>query len=435
MRTSASFYPWYVAAVLACAYAVAFVDRQILNLLIDPIKADFGLTDTRMSLLQGMAFVVAYVCMAPVFGRFADQRSRRNLLVIGVTVWCICTVFCGFSRDFWTLFAARAGIGAAEACLLPAGWSLLADCFDRERLPRGMSIFLLGPFIGGGLALIFGGLVVRQVTGMQFEGLLAGLQPWQLTFVFVGAPGVLIALLLLTVREPERRLSVEQVRERFSIGDVIRFFWSDRDFYGRFFGGMALLIVALYALPAWTPSFLSRAFGVPTSRVGIEYGTAALFAGTLGVLLGPSLTRWLARFDPARAKLRTAVVAAAATAPGCLFLPFAHDYMAALLASASATFALNLALPSVAAALQESTPNRMRGVATSIYTFVVMTAGLALAPTLIAMTTDQILRDSARIGVALGWVCGIAALAALPLLAGAARLGAKSAQVAAGNAD
>lgn len=415
---------------------MAFIDRQILNLLIDPIKADFGLTDTRMSLLQGMAFVAAYVCMAPVFGRFADQRSRRNLLVVGVTVWCICTVLCGYSRDFWSLFAARAGIGAAEACLLPAGWSLLADSFDRERLPRAMSIFLLGPFIGGGFALIFGGLLVREVTGLEFGGLLAGLQPWQLTFVFIGAPGILIALLLLTVREPQRRLSESQARERFSIRDVFRFLWADRAFYGRFFGGMAFLIVALYALPAWTPSFLSRAFGVPTSRVGIEYGTAALFAGTLGVLLGPSLTRWLARMDPARAKLRTAVVAAATTAPGCLFLPFASDYWAALLASSSATFSLNLALPSVAAALQESTPNRMRGVATSIYTFVVMTAGLALAPTVIAMTTDLILQDSARVGVALGWVCGIAALAALPLLAGAAKLSANQAQVAGtGKAD
>ncbi len=413
-------YAWYVAGLLAVAYAVAFIDRQVLNLLVDPIKGSLSLTDTQVSLLQGMAFVGAYVAMGPVFGRLGDQGNRRNLLIVGVVLWCISTVMCGFSDDFWSLFIARAGVGGAEAVLLPACWSLLADYFSRERLPRAMSIFLLGPFVGGGLALIFGGLIVRAVEGVQFGGLLAGLEAWQLTFVFVGAPGLLVALLLLTVREPPRQNLNAQTDRSFSLSEIVGFLWRERDFYGRFFGGMGLLVVVLYALPAWTPTVLIRAHDGARATVGIEYGTATLIAGTLGVLLGPWVARKLSQRYPIDAPVRTAVVAAMGAAPACLLLPFAPSYWSALLLSAVASFFMNFALPTAASALQASTPNRMRGVVSSAYAFVLTTMGLGIAPTLIALVTDRILGDPAAVGSSLGWVCGLAALGAIPLAIGAA---------------
>jgi MFS family permease len=406
--------------LLALAYAVAFVDRQVLNLLVDPIKGSLQLTDTQVSLLQGLAFVGAYVAMGPVFGRLGDQGNRRNLLIVGVVLWCASTVMCGFSDDFWSLFIARAGVGGAEAVLLPACWSLLADYFSRERLPRAMSIFLLGPFVGGGLALIFGGLIVRAVTGVQFDGLLAGLEPWQLTFVFVGAPGLLVALLLCTVREPPRQSLNQQADRSFSLSEIVGFLWRERDFYGRFFGGMGLLVVVLYALPAWTPTVLIRAHDGVRATVGIEYGTATLIAGTLGVLLGPWIARRLSGRYPVDAPVRTAVVAALGAAPACLLLPFAPSYWSALLLSAVASFFMNFALPTAASALQASTPNRMRGVVSSAYAFVLTTMGLGIAPTLIALVTDHVLRDPIAVGSSLGWVCGLAALAAIPLAIGAA---------------
>ena len=175
-------YALFVTLVLAVAYAVAFIDRQVLNLLVEPIKRSLALTDTDFSLLQGLAFFAAYATMGFAFGRLADQRNRRNLLALGVLIWCVFTVLCGFAGGFWSFFGARAGIGAAEACLLPAGWSLLADYHDRERLPRAMSLFLVGPFIGGGLALIFGGLLFRHLSAFPPGGLAAGLAPWRLTF-------------------------------------------------------------------------------------------------------------------------------------------------------------------------------------------------------------------------------------------------------------
>lgn len=273
-------YAWYVAALLAMSYAVAFIDRQVLNLLVDPIKGDLGLTDTQISLIQGLAFASAYVSMGFVFGRLADRTNRRNLLIIGVTLWCASTVLCGFVSDFLGLFVARAGVGAAEACLLPAGWSLLADYFSRDKLPRAMSIFLLGPFVGGGLALIFGGLTVKHVAGLTFTGILAG---------------------------------------------------------------MALVVVTLYSLPAWTPAFLMRDFGATPAQVGIQYGIATLIAGCLGVLVGPWLSRVLAQRYPLDAPIRTAVAAAAGAVLPCSILAFAGTYWLAL-GCVCATAAL-LALP------------------------------------------------------------------------------------------
>ena len=414
-------YAWLVAALLSMSYAVAFVDRQVLNLLVEPIKLDLGLTDIQISLLQGLAFVGAYVAMGPVFGWLADRGNRRNLLIAGIGIWCISTALCGFADSFWSLFVARAGIGAAEACLLPAGWSLLADYFSREKLPRAMSIFLLGPFIGGGLALIFGGLIVRGVAGMDFGGPLSGLPPWGLTFVFVGIPGLVLAASLFAVREPPRTGSTQIEDRSFSISEVLAFLWHERSFYGRFFGGMMLLVMPLYALPAWTPAFLMRAHGATAGTVGVQYGIATLIAGSLGVLFGPWIAQRLKTRFPIDAPLRTALVAACGAAPCCLFLPFAPTYWSALVASAIGSFFVNFSLPMAASALQASTPNRMRGLVTSAYAFVLTSAGLGLAPTFIAFVTDQLLNDTARVGTSLGWVTGFSALLALPLLVGASR--------------
>ena len=152
-----SHYAWYVVFLLTFAYTVAFIDRQVLNLLVDPIKLDLLLSDVDISFLQGFAFMSAYVICGPLFGRWADSGHRRNILIFGVTMWSVCTVLCGMANSFWELFLARAGVGAAEASLAPVAWSLIADYFTKPRLPRAMSIFLLGPSLVGGLPVAAGG--------------------------------------------------------------------------------------------------------------------------------------------------------------------------------------------------------------------------------------------------------------------------------------
>lgn len=405
-------YAWAVLVMLTLAYTISFIDRQVLNLLVDPIKADLGATDTQMSLLQGAAFIIAYIAFIPIFGRLVDTGNRRNILVIGVVTWSIFTVICGFSSSLNMLFFARAGVGAAEAALGPAAWSLISDYFTKEKLPRAMSVFLMGPYLGGGFALIFGGIVIGAAAVLaQILPMLQGLEPWQLTFIFVGAPGIVFGLVLFAIREPPRQtISGPTLDERkFSMGETAKFLWEGRNFYFRFFAAMALVVVVLYALPAWMPALLIRSYGADPGNVGIVFGTLVLVMGSLGVLSGPLVGAWLRKRGHKSAVVICVIIAAVGLVPVTALIPFAPDYTSALVIAAAATFLYSFPQAMSASALQVATPNRMRGVVTSIYTFILSGFGLGVAPTLVALLTDYVFRDDARVNESLAIVCAVSA--------------------------
>ncbi|MNF61949.1 L-galactonate transporter [compost metagenome] len=415
-------YAWYVVYLLTFAYTVAFIDRQVLNLLVDPIKQDMFLSDVQISLLQGLAFMVAYVAFGPLFGRWVDTGKRRNVLVLGVALWSGFTVLCGMSQEYWQLFLARAGVGAAEACLAPAGWSLIADYFSRQRLPRAMSIFMLGPSLGAGLALIAGGMVIGSAEALAgWMPILASLSTWQLTFVMVGVPGGLLALLLLTVREPERgslagNASLDQ---HFTLIEVLRFFWANRAFYVRYFVGMSLLAIVIYGFPTWMPAYLMRHFGADPASVGLQYGAQVLVLGAIGIYSGPWLERWLIARGYRDAPVRCAMLCSLLVLACCLVFPFVDSYGVTL--GVAGLINLFYALPwaVAASALQIATPNRMRGIAVSVFYFLISLFGLGIAPSVIAFITDHVLHDPARVGISLAIVCSASALGAAWLLHGA----------------
>lgn len=404
-------YAWFVTVLLTAAYSLSFIDRQVLNLLVEPIKADFQLTDSQVSLLQGLAFTSAFIAMGPLFGRWADTGNRRNVLIIGVIIWSAFTVLCGFSGGYIELFGARMGVGAAEACLIPAVYSMLPDYFRRETLPRAMSVFLMGSYIGGGLALIFGGAVIRAAASGDTMGLplLGEMQPWQIVFIAVGLPGLVMAALLLTVQEPPRQGESAASAQRATLGEVGRYFWQHRVVYGCFFGGMSLHLIILYAFPAWVPSFLARVFKMELATIGFQYGILVLCVGMVGVLSGPVLGRWLTRRGYEDAPFRVPVIAACALIPACALLPFCTSYAAVIPVLILVTFLYGFPLAMATTALQMVTPNRMRGIAASIYVFTVSVMGLGLAPTLIALTTDYVFEDPMKVGWSLAIVCSLAA--------------------------
>jgi MFS transporter, Spinster family, sphingosine-1-phosphate transporter len=409
--------------LLTLAYTVAFIDRQLLNLLVDPIKLDIIASDTAISLLQGFAFMGAFILFGPFFGRLADSGNRRNIIVGGVAAWSAFTVACGFADSFWSLFLARAAVGAAEACLVPAAWSLLSDSFSKDRLPRAMSFFLMGPYLGGGLALIFGGVVLGSAEDIRAAlPVLASFEPWQLTFVLVGAPGLLLALVIgVWIREPVRRaLAADQGASGparvFTVSEVARFVWNGRAFFVRFYAGMALLVMVLYALPAWVPSYLTRNFAADRATLGLHYGTVVLVMGTVGVLCGPAFARWLARRHPSDSPVRTAMISALCLLPVAVALPLAPSYASVLACAGLATFFFSLPQALFASALQLATPNRMRGVISSLWVFIASVMGLGAAPTLVALITDHVFKDPTRVGASLGIVCGGAALGASYLI-------------------
>ena len=406
---------WFLLAVLTLAYTVSFIDRQILNLLVQPLKAQFSLDDTRLSLLQGVAFTTAYIVFSPLFGRAADVASRRNTLMTGIGVWSLATSACGLARSYWQLFLARFAVGGAEASLTPSAWSMIADSFPARSIPTAFSIFMMGPYLGGGIALIFGGLLLDASAHWNLDAvpLLGALKPWQVVFLMVGAPGMVVALLLTAVREPRRRESkVVGQQGKMPLREVWRFFVEWRGFYGNFYIGMPCLIISLYAYPAWMPALLMRRFAVSAGQVGLQYGTIVLITGSLGVLTGPWLARLIERRGRREALLIVPLGVAFALALVSLGLGFTHTYASTLAVATLASFTYSLPQALASSALQIVTPNRMRGLASAIYVFVVSVVGLGAAPTIVALLTDHLFHDEKRVGDALMVTCVGSALIA-----------------------
>lgn len=409
-------YAWVVVGYLAVAYAFSFIDRQIINLLIDPIKHDLGATDVQMSLLQGGAFIIAYMVFTPIFGRLVDVSNRRNVVISGVITWSAFTVLCGLSTSLDMLFFARAGLGAAEAVLAPAAFSIVSDYFTKDRLPRAMSVFLIGPYMGTGFALVFGGLVIASAESLKVAiPVLANFQPWQITLIFVGAPGIVYGFVLLAVREPPRQtISGPGLDERrYSLSDVARFMWDGRDFYIRFTATGALILGIMYSIPAWMPSTLIRSFGVTPGQVGLQFGALLVIMGPLGVVTGPFVEAWLRKRGHKSAVVLCMIIAAASLAPLCALIPFAPNYQTALIVASLITFLCSFPQSLTATALQVATPNRMRGVVMAANGLILAGFGLGIVPTIVASVTDFVFHDAARVRESLAIVCASSATLAV----------------------
>jgi len=418
MRNSG--YAWVVAGTLTFANMCSYIDRQIINLLVDPIKIDLRLTDTKMSLLQGTAFAIAYLIFTPILGRRVDTSVRKNVAAIAIVAWSLSTALGGFATDLTTLFISRAGVGAAEAALAPAAFSLISDYFTRDRLPRALSVYQLGPYLGGGFALILGGLVIGSAGALaQTYPLLAGFAPWQITLLLIGISGVPLGMWMFFLREPGRQVITREVvdERQFSLPGALAFIWQRRDFYLRFYASMAFTVVVFYSFPAWIPTILLRGdYGLDARSVGVTYGVIVLVMGTLGVLTGPHIEAWLLRRGRHSAVIDCILLAAVGLIPVCALLLIVESYEATLIVAAVAVFLYSMPQPMAAAAIQIVTPNRIRGVATALYVVVVSGIGLGVAPTVVALVSDYVFASQLR--TALSVVCTISSIVALWLCRG-----------------
>ena len=196
---------WYAVGILLLAYIFSIMDRQILTLLVGPIQKSLGVNDTSMGLLHGFTFAAFYAVMGLPIARIIDRGNRPVTIAVGIAIWSACTAGSGLATDYWHLVAARTGVAVGEAVLIPGAISLLADLFSADRRGRAMGIFGTGAPVGAGIGLLVGGLLLGFFTvasgTLPFVG---ALEPWQATFVAVGLPGLLIALLMLFVPEPRR---------------------------------------------------------------------------------------------------------------------------------------------------------------------------------------------------------------------------------------
>lgn len=413
-----SAYAWYVAGVLAICQTVSFIDRQLISLLIGPIKADYGLSDTSVSLLIGVAFTIIHILLAIPLGRTIDRGHRRAMILVCGIAWSLSSMMGGLAHSYAGLFVSRMGVGAAEAGIYPACAALIAAYFSPAKLPRAMSISLLGPFVGSGCALIFGGIVIGAFERIGHVTVpIAGLlKPWQMTLVVISAVGILPILLVLTVREPAPETSQGEPAKPVPFAEALAFLRERRAFYGIFYPAITAHVMAIYAVPAWAPSLLIRRFGLDTAQAGVRFGVVALVAGVSGMLAGPWLARLLGRRDPAAGPVRGMRVAVLLTALLAMMLPLPASAGQMLALLAAIIFTTTLPMPLASAVLMGATPDRLRGFIGAIYFVLASLVGLAIAPTLVGFATDHLFRDPRAVGSSMALVLGLGGMTSFLLM-------------------
>jgi MFS family permease len=412
---------WYLVAVLLVCYTFSFVDRQILSLLVGPIKRDLQISDTMMGLLQGFAFALFYTLMSIPLGRIGDIGNRRNLIAIGVTVWSLMTAGCALARSYTSLFLTRIGVGIGEAALSPAAFSMIADTFPRERLSGALSVYSMGIFIGSGIALMVGGVIVQATSTMSAVTLpiLGTMSAWRLTFLVVGLPGLLIALWVLTLREPTRRGLLKRAAHEshhLSIGEV---FVQIRQRWGSFIGlslGMIFQSMVVFAFTAWTPAFFQRIHHWSPRQTGQTLGLVVLVFGCLGMYLGGVLSDRWKRQGQHDAALKVTIISAA----GCLlfFVPayLINDPVWTVVLLAPALFFEAMPVGSAFAAVQLIFPNQVRASASALFMFLLNLGGQTLGPLLPALFNDDVFHSELALGKSLAITMAIASVGMLVIM-------------------
>ena len=391
----------YGLALLFIAYVLSFIDRQILSLLVGPIREQFGITDFEYSLLQGAAFALLYTFAGLPLGRLADKYSRTWVIAGSVAFWSLATFACGLAKNFGQLFAARMAVGAGEAGLAPPAYSIITDSFEPKYFGYAMAFYKSAVKVGGALALILGGFLIDFYTdiGVIEAPVIGAIQPWQATLMTVGLPGLLLAMLVMTMVEPTREDTVATASGdlQLPIKTVARFLWQRKRTYLALFLGSSMLAMAGYGSAAWYPEYFVRAYGVSKTEAGSSFGLIILVGGSLGVMLGPAISNWLADRGYTDSYVRAIMYASVVAVFPAVAAPLMPTMQLTLVLLFPATLFGGAYLGVMAASFQPITPNQMRGQTTAMYIFVTNIFGMAVGTSVLAAFTDFLYQDDGKL--------------------------------------
>ncbi len=408
---------WFSIVILLLVAILAYLDRQIISLMVVPIQTSLGISDFQIGLLQGVAFGLFYAVFGIPIGWLVDRYSRRHIIYVGMTLWSLAAAACGLASSYWHLLLARFGVGVGEASLSPAAYSMIADLFPPRRLALALSVFAMGSSIGGALAYMAGGTLIGALEsiGTMSIGGLGPFEPWQVVFLCTGLPGILVALLLFLVPEPVRKRRRVDA-ERIDSG-VIRFLGSNKRYFICHFLGYGLVAVLAYGTAAWAPTMLMRNFGMDVAHVGMALGLISLVSGVSGFLFGGwFVDRW---YDRGRkdAHLRYFIFANLIGAAAALIaFAFAGSLWVFFPAYVVLHFLQPFTGPAVAH-LQMATPNEYRGRVSALFVLVFNLMGMCLGPPSVAFITDFVLHDPMQIHWSLAIMYVSVALASALLFA------------------
>ncbi|MFV5492315.1 MFS transporter [Acinetobacter sp. ASP199] len=420
--TESSAYQWYVVLICMVAYILSFVDRQILSLMIEPIKADLMLSDIQFSLLQGLAFSLFYAFMGVPIAALADRKSRIKIISIGIAFWSLATAACGLSKNFIQMFAARLSVGAGEAALSPAFYSIVADLFPKHKLGRALGVYAIGAFVGSGLAFLIGGYVIGLLKDVSFVTLpmIGEIKTWQLTFMIVGLPGVLLALLMiLTVREPQRKglkMDANGVAVKASFKNSLGFLKTHKKTFFCHFIGFSFYTMMLYSLLGWAPAYYMRHFGLDASQTGYILGSIILIANTAGALFCGWLIDFFSKRGYSDAAIRAGAIGCAALIiPSVLFTQVDNMHLSFALIFVAMFFS-TFPIPASAAATQMLTPNQLRSQVSAKFLLISNLIALGVGTTAVAVITDKYYENTLMVGNSISIVNAVAGVIGVFLL-------------------
>lgn len=377
-HTVGGLYANYVLGVLFFVYIFNFIDRQILAILLQPIKDDLQISDTKMGFLTGFAFAAFYTVAGLPLARIADRWVRRSLIAISLVTWSVMTAASGLARGFTDLALARIGVGIGEAGATPSAHSLIADYFPPEKRATAFAVYASGIYVGVGLGFWIGGWI-NDAYG------------WRMAFFVVGLPGILMALIVrFTVREPPRGLSdhVAEKAQEHSMREVGRFFLTLPAARNASLAGGFHAFVG-YGLGAWLPAFFIRVHAMTPGSLGRWMSWITALGGIIGAFAGGWIAdRWV-RSNP-RARPYVGLIGALLSVPPLFFALLLADTEIALLALLPYNIATTLWLGPTIAMIQDLVPPSMRATASAVFLFIVTIIGLGAGPQVIGILNDLI---------------------------------------------
>ena len=413
-------YAWYVVGLLVISYASGVVDRIVLGLLVQPIKADLSLSDTQIGIIQGLAFALFYSLFTLPVGFLIDRWKRMPGIWGGSLVWSMATISGGFAQSFGALFASRVVMGAGEATITPGSGSLIADYFPPKKRPRAYGIFAMGGSIGIGIAYLLGGIAIGFADTVRSwaPDLLGDFRNWQIVLFIIGVPGLLLAVLMaLTIREPERRGVVAEQGTKISLLPLWRELSTNRIALTAVMMGSIMNVMIVNAQLAWFPTLFVRVHEWEPKQIAMALALVGVPFGIVSAITAGWSLSWLAKRGREDGPILVMMLQCLAWAifgtAKCLVpspeLALAGHICTSLFATWSITAALT--------ALNQVTPNQLRGQVVAVYTLLTGLVGIAVGSGAVGLLSDYVFNYDTGIAPSLALVCFLGGSIGIAILA------------------
>jgi MFS family permease len=410
------FSAWWMAVVLTAMYVLSFFDRNLLSLVVDPVRSGFQLTDVEVSLVLGPAFGIVYAIVGMPLGWAADRLDRRVVIFSGIFTWSLATLATGLVTSFTGLAIARMFVAIGEAALTPAAVSLLSDRFPTRRVTVALSLYNIGPKSGISLAFLAGGLMLGAGAATSYATLplFGQVHSWQVLFIPIGILGALFALLVFTFKEPPRRQS-NNAEKALGNDSFFGHLSSHKQFYIPFAIAFCLLSIASASVQLWTPTFITRHFGVAPREygppLGIITGIAAFGLPVMGVFVD-----WVYDRGVRDAPLRVYTWILMIAGPTSAYAFFSTNLYFFLILFGLLLGIISPYMMYASAGIKLIAPSELRGRLVAGMLFLASISGLAIGPTVVAAVTEHVLSGPASLGTSLGIVMTICIVISLVLL-------------------